>query len=447
LFQFLCRDAQEKEESTMSPIRTRRALVLAMFAICLLGSHIVINQSLFTSGFTASAQSSSIAIYGDGYASGWSNWSWNTDVNASASAPVQSGSRSLAATYKSAYGGLYLHHNGVNLNGATTLQFYIHGGSAGGQRIKVAAADAGTKVLATVPLNSYISGGSVAANAWRQVNIPISALKLPSSTITGVVLQDEKGSPQPTFYVDAMQLVGGTTVSEPAPTAAPSSGTLSGPPPASGKRFTTRGVGSALPSGSECANLVRRTTWEPRPDNTDENRYIAQKGSDYNLEPWGGVDSRANTNILARVDGKFTGTTDEILQWGACKWGIDEDVVRAIGVRESMWHMSMLGDNGVTFGILQVKSTVWKQTSPASKKSTAFNVDYALARWRACYEGYITFLKQKYPGYGAGDMWGCNGNWFTGGWYDSYGKTYINETKAILNERKWESAEFPNHRY
>ncbi len=49
---------------------------------------------------------------------------------------------------------------------------------------------------------------------------------------------------------------------------------------------------------------------------------------------------------LGRVDGAFTGTTDQVLQWAACKWGIDEDVVRAQVVKESWWQMSALGDFG-----------------------------------------------------------------------------------------------------
>ena len=39
-------------------------------------------------------------------------------------------------------------------------------------------------------------------------------------------------------------------------------------------------------------------------------------------------DPRVNT-LTARVTGNFSGSTDEILQWAACKWGVDEDMVRA----------------------------------------------------------------------------------------------------------------------
>ena len=45
-----------------------------------------------------------------------------------------------------------------------------------------------------------------------------------------------------------------------------------------------------------------------------------------------------------RVTGDFVGTTDEIIQWTACKWGIDEDWVRAQIVNESNWNQDAMGD-------------------------------------------------------------------------------------------------------
>ena len=69
-------------------------------------------------------------------------------------------------------------------------------------------------------------------------------------------------------------------------------------------------------------------------------------------------------SYVSRVDGNFTGTTDEILQWGACKWGFDEDLVRAVAVVESWWRQSTVGDNGASYGLLQVRTTVHTGTFP-----------------------------------------------------------------------------------
>src|SRR5512137_621025 len=76
-------------------------------------------------------------IYTDALALGWSNWSWAT-VDLQATAPVHSGSRSIAVTY-GAWQGLYLHYAELSTAGFTYLRFFIHGGSAGGQRLNAYA--------------------------------------------------------------------------------------------------------------------------------------------------------------------------------------------------------------------------------------------------------------------------------------------------------------------
>ena len=44
-----------------------------------------------------------------------------------------------------------------------------------------------------------------------------------------------------------------------------------------------------------------------------------------------------HTWLRPRVTGAHVGTTDENIQWAACKWGISDNVLRAIAVRESTW--------------------------------------------------------------------------------------------------------------
>ena len=49
---------------------------------------------------------------------------------------------------------------------------------------------------------------------------------------------------------------------------------------------------------------------------------------------------------MRRVDGAFTGTTDEIFQWAACKWGLADNLLRAIAVRESTWYQDATSTSG-----------------------------------------------------------------------------------------------------
>ncbi len=214
------------------------------------------------------------------------------------------------------------------------------------------------------------------------------------------------------------------------------------PSPINNGRFTTLPAGSSLPNDTTCAASVRQSSWEPRPDNATANHtnvYIqGYRLTGSYLKPYG---------YEQRVTGNFTGTTDEILQWGACKWGIDEDIVRAQAEMESHWHQSTLGDclggtvaatHGCqSVGILQVKGANIPPTHPGTwpyaYESTAFNVDYMLAVLRSCFEGKETWLGN---GYHAGDIWGCVGRWFSGDWYGN-SLNYIASVQKNMANKDW----------
>jgi autotransporter family porin len=223
-------------------------------------------------------------------------------------------------------------------------------------------------------------------------------------------------------------------------------GTNTTPSPSPG-HFFTLAPGSPLPNESDCAARVRRSSWEPRPDNATANNT--------NVYAQGGRLTGSYLNQYgyeSRVTGNFTGTTDEIIQWGACKWGIDEDIVRAQSVQESYWHQSTLGDCGgqtvpethgcASVGLLQVKGADIPPTHPGTwpyaYQSTAFNADYMLGVLRACYEGKETWLGN---GYQAGDIWGCVGRWFSGDWYKT-SQQYIASVQAIEARKDWLSSGF-----
>jgi hypothetical protein len=213
--------------------------------------------------------------------------------------------------------------------------------------------------------------------------------------------------------------------------------------------FGTVAPGAPLPTDAQCAKEIKANPWEPRPQNSAanhsnafqqgfrlKNSYLASYGARYE----------------GRVTGDFTGTTDEILRWGACKWGFDENTVRAQAVIESNWAQSALGDcNGrptqagthgcESVGILQVRGAnippTHPGTWPAALSSTAFNVDYTLAVRRLCFDGKETWLRQFNPGYAAGDIWGCIGRWFSGRWHDPGADQYIQRVQAVNAAKPW----------
>src|SRR5262245_13843385 len=143
------------------------------------------------------------------------------------------------------------------------------------------------------------------------------------------------------------------------------------------EHFATLPPGAPLPSGEECARRIRPAA------------EVRQTNASYNQTRGHGTPSNPPAPLFQRVTGNFTGTTDEILQWGACKWGIDEDIVRAQAAKESYWTQTNVGDNGESFGILQVREPYWawafNDGVGDSKSSTAYNVDSALAARATCF--------------------------------------------------------------
>jgi autotransporter family porin len=232
--------------------------------------------------------------------------------------------------------------------------------------------------------------------------------------------------------------------------------------------FPTLPPHAALPGGAVCAVAASNgNSWEPRSGNYAANHRVLTfvELVSFHLAPIKG--SFAPISDFMRVDGKFTGTTDQILRWGACKWGIDEDVVRAEAVAESHWRQEDSGDQSYdnskcppgigfagawdgascqqSYGIMQVKFTSFGGW-PLPKDSTAFNVDFRLAYQRACMNGDISYLGQRVPSddnprypQGSTDqmLWGCMGDWYSGSWYDAGAVRYIAEVKQALADRTW----------
>jgi hypothetical protein len=193
---------------------------------------------------------------------------------------------------------------------------------------------------------------------------------------------------------------------------------------------------------------------------------------------------------LANVNGDFAGTTTQVIRWGACKWGLDENAMEAEAWVESGWNQDGMGDwrttqsdcqnsygwNGwgmfaneqtgslagcyQTYGILQIKVHDY-DTWDFAHTSTPFNVDFRSAEQRNCMNGdfadYFSGphapVTSGYPTYAqavAGALapgspnttdtmfWGCMGAWLSGSWYDTNGGvTYINDVKQYQASQPW----------
>lgn len=127
---------------------------------------------------------------------------------------------------------------------------------------------------------------------------------------------------------------------------------------------------------------------------------------------------------MKMIDGQYTGTTEMIIRWAACKWGMDEDMIRAQASTEHgswvQWNAS--GDERQSMNQCQAGNdpghsstnlwgylisdacfqswSIWQTkvvfsspnigawtTWPAMNESTAFAVDYRYGFQRSCMNG------------------------------------------------------------
>jgi len=226
--------------------------------------------------------------------------------------------------------------------------------------------------------------------------------------------------------------------------------------------FRTLPPGAKLPSGAQCARWVRA---RPDAENKGMNRrFNHARGKHVGRRFFAGDKPAADRLLAPRINGYFTGTTEEILRWAACKWGIDQNVVFAQAAVESWWQQTTKGDwetNGCppghppgadgkpglcpqSWGILQNRYPYEKPSWPAIARSTAMNADTAYAIWRSCFDGYDTWLNTvPHAGrYHAGDAWGCVGTWFAGRWLTAPARRYISQVKRYMREHIWTKPDF-----
>ena len=350
-----------------------------------------------------------------------------------------------------------------------------------------------------------VSGNNVAVNVtlgpdvyWDQLmidgtsvssasgNITWDSTKVTNAQHTLTVRVFQKGGTAPIgsawVLVSVANLSSGAS---PTPKASPSASAT----PSPGAYYSTLGYKAALPTEASCAAAVSASpTSERVAGNTPFNvpPIDAIPASFYN-NPTPTKGDTQSVADFATVDGSFTGFTDDIIRVYACKWGIDENVVRAQGMTESHWTQGGAGDrktsqsqcvqpgltvlwnNTITepdnstvscpnccyqsWSLWQTKVYYEYTTWPMMMESTPFAADYRYADQRSCMNGdYSTYFSSSdklpntyatdiaaYKAGGPADtvLWGCIGMHFSGNWYDSAANSYITETQGHLNLQDW----------
>jgi hypothetical protein len=256
---------------------------------------------------------------------------------------------------------------------------------------------------------------------------------------------------------------------DPSPTPPAGTSGSGGDPPAPLTSWVPATAGHFVPLSDAAAAADVTPTPENRPDNSASNAYMPEPSQLHAF--YGTINNNGQTVVAANpydqyVTGHYAGTTDEIIQWAAWKWGIPADWLHAEYVAESHWNMSQLGDlTTVTpavyseyppqarvagtdevyqsMGITQIKwnpdGSVGAGTEPLRWESTAFNVDYQAATLRFYFDD-PDGLRSAWGDstYTAGNAWASLGGWFEPyPWLNSGQLHYIAAVQAILAARTW----------
>jgi Bacterial Ig domain len=250
----------------------------------------------------------------------------------------------------------------------------------------------------------------------------------------------------------------------------------------SSTHFGTLPKGASLPGDAACAAEI---PWEremvsanagPNSTKPSQAQLDAFEANGYAANVYNG------TWAYRRVDGQYTGTTDMIFRWAACKWGIDEDLIRAQATNEDWaWNQAQSGGDKRTlysqcvnggfkslwdyqcssccyqsWSIFQTKVVYNWPTWPMIHSSTAFAADFHYASMRSCMDGDLAGYFAGRPEYNghtyAGDiasgnlstiMWGCVGYHYSGNWYNgnsTYGAIwYIDHVKSAMAAKSWKT--------
>jgi Bacterial Ig domain len=313
-----------------------------------------------------------------------------------------------------------------------------------------------TAIATPTPTATGTATATATATATSTPTATPTATPTPTQTATATATPTATATATSTPTATATLTATPTLTPTPTPTATPT-------PVA---HFSTQAPHAQLPTGAQCEQMVAPSSFEPRPENATADQTVPTTGELQSFYAQPTFAEAIPSSDFATVDGNFTGTTDMILRWAGCKWGIDENVARAVAVNESNWSTFTEGDlamsqsqcsagnwngwNGSfcyqSYGIMQMRMFDYNAW-PIARDSVAFNADFWGAHVRACMNGDDLQLASQTPSSGLPTypngttdqmLWGCVGQWFSGDWYDSGALTYIGHVQAFLASMPWQ---------
>lgn len=178
------------------------------------GNKSTASVSVTVSNTTAPPPSSSsdLVIYTESLASPWMNNSWSANVTYGSTEQAYAGSSSIKTVLTAAWGAFSVHYGnwgstGVNTSSFTSVDFAVYGATSGTNLSIFFENDGGQKFPA-------VNYGTIPANQWTLISIPMSTLNPNNYTVNRLDIQDVSGSTK-TFYIDNLKFTGTSTTTPP----------------------------------------------------------------------------------------------------------------------------------------------------------------------------------------------------------------------------------------
>ncbi len=155
-----------------------------------------------------------ISVIQDGaLAAGWQDWSWAKHTLASR---IPGNDRTAVAVDFSAWSGLSLHASQPVDAWSGSVSIMLNGGATGGQQVALAVVHTDGGYGARVMLGSLLPRGTIPAEQWVTLTLPLHRLVPQGIPIGGLVLQEASGKGQPTMYIGRIALEVSTLADLPA---------------------------------------------------------------------------------------------------------------------------------------------------------------------------------------------------------------------------------------
>jgi hypothetical protein len=144
-------------------------------------------------------------IYEDGLAEGFRNQSWH-DKDLANREQAHSGSQSIKFEPDGWDGVWLVGSEKKRISDYYGFQFWIHGGSLGGQELLFHAYDGDTS-LGAIHLNEYLPAEGLAPDVWTPITVNFADLGLHEGQFDGLIFQAATESNQGTVYIDDVHVL------------------------------------------------------------------------------------------------------------------------------------------------------------------------------------------------------------------------------------------------